>query len=269
MSAPRSPAVAGRFYPGDAATLERDVRRYLDLAVRPEPAFAVVAPHAGYVYSGAIAAQAYARVVVPPLAVVFCPNHTGMGTRLSLWPGGAWSLPGGEVPVDDGLVQRLRDEAGLELDALAHLREHSAEVQLPFLRARNPEVRIAVVCVAGLTGAECVRVGEAVARAISTGPETLLVASTDMSHYVPARVAHELDHAALERVQALDPEGLCELVESRDLSMCGYLPTSIVLAACRARGARGATLVRYGHSGETTGDEEQVVGYAALTIPKP
>lgn len=268
MFAPRAPAVAGRFYPGDAAALEREVRGFLESDATPAPAVAVIAPHAGYLYSGAIAGAAYARAVVPRSAIVLCPNHTGMGARRALWPSGSWRLPGGELKVDEALAERLREAAGLEPDSLAHLHEHSAEVQLPFLQARNPEVRIVPLCLSSLGLRECVGLGEAIARVIAPERrEVLLVASTDLSHYLAADEARRLDRLALERVEALDPEGLYETVETNDISMCGYLPTTVVLAAAHVLGARAATLVRYGHSGETSGDLDQVVGYAGMLIP--
>jgi hypothetical protein len=262
----REPAVAGRFYPGDAARLERDVARYLQTDVKPVPALGVVAPHAGYMYSGAIAGAAYARVVVPNSAIVLCPNHTGLGVQRSMSPAQAWRIPGGELECDLALAARLQEHARLEPDVLAHRQEHAAEVQLPFLRARNPDVKIVVVCLSGLTDRACIKLGEGMAEAIGSRRDVLMVASTDMSHYVSADEAQRLDRLALERIEALDPEGLFEVVENNEISMCGYLPTTVVLAAARKLGARSATLVRYGNSGEASGDLSQVVGYASLLI---
>ncbi len=267
MFGTRSPAVAGRFYPGDARTLARDVASYIGSKAAPAPAVGVVAPHAGYVYSGAIAGAAYAEVEVPRTAIVLCPNHTGMGVPRSLWPSGAWRIPGGEVPVDEALAERLREIAALEPDALAHQHEHSLEVQLPFLRARNPGVSIVPICLSSLSARDCVRLGEGIAKAVGAEKAAvLLVASTDLSHYLPAEEGRRLDSMALDKVLALDPEGLYETVETNDISMCGYLPTTVVLAAARALGAKKARLVRYGNSGETSGDFERVVGYAGLVI---
>ncbi|MGC4116501.1 MAG: AmmeMemoRadiSam system protein B [Myxococcales bacterium] len=268
MFGTRSPAVAGRFYPGDGRTLDRDVSGYLEAAkATPAPAIAVMAPHAGYVYSGAIAAAAYARVVVPKTAIVLCPNHTGMGARKSLWADGAWKIPGGELKVDEALAETLRAVVGLEPDSLAHQHEHSLEVQLPFLRARNPDVSIVPVCLSSLGVRECVKLGEGIAHAIAPQrADVLLVASTDMTHFLTAEDAKRLDSMALDRVLALDPEGLYETVETNDISMCGYLPTTVVLAAARALGAKTARLVRYGNSGEASGDFDRVVGYAGVVI---
>ena len=263
----RQPAVAGRFYPADRQRLDAELARCLPV-LRDEPvrALAVVAPHAGYMYSGAIAGATYARVAVPQSAVVLCPNHTGLGTRQAIWPSGAWALPGGALEVDSALAEHLMDRAGLEPDALAHLHEHAVEVHLPFLRARRADVRVVPVCLAGLSLRQCHAVGEGIARAVGEGGNVLLVASTDMSHYVSAESARQLDSMALERVVALDPDGLYRVVQGHGISMCGYVPTTVALIAAKCLGATQAELVRYGNSGETSGDMERVVGYAGLIV---
>jgi len=265
----REPAVAGRFYPGDPGRLEHDLARYLGSAATPgareADALAVIAPHAGYMYSGAIAGETYARVRVPERAVVLCPNHTGLGSRRSVWSGGAWRIPGGEIVVDADLARRVRQEAGLDEDKLAHLREHAIEVHLPFLRAKNPALSMVPICLAQLSLADCRKVGQGLARAIK-GHAVLLVASTDMSHYLSADAAERLDRLAIERIEALDPEGLYRVVSDLEISMCGYIPTTVTLFACRELGARRAALVRYGNSGEASGDFGRVVGYAGVVI---
>jgi len=231
----REPAVAGRFYPSDPQELETDVRSYLRGHAPRRPAQAVMVPHAGYVYSGAIAGETFARVEVPPRAVVLNPNHTGRGARRSVWSTGAWSLPGGSLLVDAALAAAVRDAAGLEDDAQAHRFEHAGEVQLPFLRACRPDVSIVPICLGHLRLAECREVGEGLARAVRSATrdpqEVLLVASTDMSHFISAEQARRLDQLALDRVLALDPDGLYEIVTQRDISMCGFVPTTVMLVA--------------------------------------
>lgn len=264
----REPAVAGRFYPGEAQRLERDVTSLLGPATSAEPAIAVMVPHAGYVYSGAIAGETFARVRVPSRAVVMCPNHTGQGSRRAMWGGGTWRLPGGDVHVDDELATLLAEEAGLVDDHRAHLREHAVEVELPFLRALRPDVSVVPIVLGGLSPSACRDVGEGLARVIDKigREDVLIVASSDMSHYISADAARRLDAMALERVQALDPEGLYDVVTRNDISMCGFIPMTVALVAARALGATRAELVRYGNSGETSGDFDQVVGYAGIVI---
>lgn len=263
----REPAVAGRFYAGHAEALRRQVAELMGPALAPRPALALMGPHAGYVYSGAIAGQTWARVEVPRRVVLMCPNHTGQGVPRSLWPGGGWRLPTGVVPVDDDLVAAVRARCGARLDRAAHLHEHALEVHLPFALARQPALRIAALCLAGLSLAECQEVGEGLAELVRGSAEpVLLVASTDMSHYIPADEAAVLDGMALARVQALDPEGLYRTVRTHQISMCGVLPTTVALFAARALGATEAELVRYGHSGERSGDYAKVVGYAGVVV---
>jgi AmmeMemoRadiSam system protein B len=263
----RDPAVAGSFYPGRRATLERDVAALLALpaGAAPTAATGVVAPHAGYVYSGAVAGATYARVAVPARAVVLCPNHTGLGARVSLWPGGAWRTPLGDVPVDAELTAALSACPLVEEDRAAHRREHAAEVQLPFLQALRPDVRVAVLCLGPLSGVEAERLGEAIAGVLRTIP-ALLVASSDMSHYVAAAQARRLDRLAIERILALDAAGLHRVVHEEGISMCGVVPVTVMLAAARALGARAAELVRYATSGDVTGDDRSVVGYAGAIV---
>jgi hypothetical protein len=268
----RQPAVAGRFYPGDPARLGEDVARLLG-DTRKEPgreAYALMAPHAGYVYSGAVAGATYARVRVPSQAVVLCPNHTGRGVRRSLWSSGQWNMPGGAVPIAGDLARAIRDAADLDDDHAAHLGEHAIEVQLPFLQGRRSDVSIVPICLAGLSLGECHELGEGLARAISASPGgargTLLVASSDMSHYVPADVAKRLDSLALDRVGALDPDGLYDVVTRHDISMCGFIPMTVALVAALRLGATGAELVRYANSGDASGDYQSVVGYAGVVV---
>ncbi len=262
----REPAVAGRFYPADRDRLARDVAALLGrVADAPAPAIGLLAPHAGYVYSGAVAGATYARVGVPERAVVLCPNHTGAGAPVSLWPDGAWRTPLGRVPVDPELAAALQECPLVACDRAAHLREHALEVQLPFLQARRPDISIVALCLGPLDAAECEELGRAVAEAVRARP-ALLVASSDMSHYLPAEVARAKDEHALARLLALDARGLHEVVEREDISMCGVVPATVMLAAARELGATAAELVRYANSGDVSGDRTSVVGYAGAIV---
>jgi MEMO1 family protein len=263
----REPAVAGSFYPADPARLARDVARFLAVPGAPVPGAAVglLAPHAGYVYSGAVAGAAYARVVIPNRAVVLCPNHTGMGARVALWPGGAWETPLGRVPVDAEITAALRACPLVQDDREAHLQEHSLEVQLPFLQALRPGIAIAALCLGPLGADEEEELGRALAGVVRRFP-ALIVASSDMSHYVSAETARRQDQRALERLLALDGRGLHEVVRRERISMCGVVPAAVMLAAARDLGAREAELVRYANSGDVSGDHGSVVGYAGAIV---
>lgn len=262
----REPAVAGRFYEGDPRSLAREVRAFLTAPLAPRPALGVVAPHAGYLYSGAIAGAVYARVAVPPRVIVLGPNHTGLGRPAALWPpGGGWRTPLGTVPVSRPLTEALAGGPLVELDRAAHAREHSLEVQIPFLAVARPDVEIAGLCLGPLGLEDCEEVGRIVASA-ARAHGALVVASSDMSHYIPAAEAAEKDRHAIDRILALDPEGLYRTVRREGLTMCGVIPATVMLFAARALGAKAAELVRYGHSGEVTGDDDEVVGYAGLIV---
>jgi AmmeMemoRadiSam system protein B len=261
----REPAVAGRFYSGEPAALRREVDRFLAAGGEPIAAVGVVAPHAGYVYSGAIAGAVYARVRVPARVVVLGPNHTGLGQPASLWPDGAWRLPTGDVPVDPALTAALAEEPLVERDRAAHLHEHALEVQVPFLARARPDVAIAALCLGHLRYADCEQLGKAVARA-ARAAGALVVASSDMSHYIPAKLAHEKDHRAIERILALDPRGLYEVVHREQITMCGIIPATVMLVAALELGASRAELVRYGSSGDVNGDTRQGVGYAGIVV---
>jgi AmmeMemoRadiSam system protein B len=274
----REPAVAGRFYVAEPAALAREVDGFLSAGGRPAaaeaqaaPAIGLVVPHAGYVYSGAIAGAVYARVQVPERVLIVGPNHTGLGVPASLWPGGSWHTPLGDVPVDPGLTSALLHGAGsapepaIERDTSAHRLEHALEVQVPFLQRAHPGVSIAALCLSHLSLAACERVARTVAEA-SRAAGALVVASSDMSHYLPADEARALDGHAIERILALDPEGLYEVVHRERISMCGIVPATVMLLAARARGATSAELVRYGNSGDVSGDDRRVVGYAGIVV---
>ncbi|MFO0635983.1 MAG: AmmeMemoRadiSam system protein B [Nannocystaceae bacterium] len=266
-TAARQPAVAGRFYPDEPQALARELAACMPAHEHPAPALMLMGPHAGWMYSGAIAGQTWARTQVPARVVLLAPNHTGVGPAISLWSGGPWLLPGGALTIDEPLRDAIAGIDGVTLDVSAHAREHAIEVHLPMLRARRADARIVPMVLSRLDASQCAALGRALAQVIvRSGEDVLVVASTDMSHYVPVQLADALDHTALDRVLALDPDGLHRTVEREHISMCGYVPTTVALHCARARGAHAAALVRYGHSGETSGDLRRVVGYAGVLV---
>ncbi len=264
----RLPAVAGRFYPGTADGLEREVRGYLAARRAPEKALGVIIPHAGYMYSGSVAGETLASVRVPRSVVILGPNHTGLGPAISVFNRGSWDLPFGEVPVNRETAARILERCELATsDELAHLREHSIEVQLPFLHyASGGDLEFVPITVAQISRDECRLLGQALADVVREGEETLLVASTDMTHYETHQSAKAKDSEAISRILDLDPDGLLEVVRSRKITMCGIFPTAVMLYATLALGASQARLVRYMTSGEVSGDYEQVVGYAGIIV---
>jgi AmmeMemoRadiSam system protein B len=268
MSAVRPAAVAGTFYPAAAAELRRDVERYAASAAPPLDARGIVAPHAGYLYSGGVAGSVYGRVRLPRCFVLLGPNHTGRGAPLALAPDGDWATPLGRARVDRELSSALARACPLlAVDAAAHRTEHSLEVQIPFLQVLAPGARFAAVCVGTSQPVALDALGRALARVVAAWSEpVLLVASSDMNHYEAAAVGAAKDRLAIDRILALDAGGLHRVVDAHEISMCGFAPTIAVLTACREVGASGARLLRYAHSGEVSGDNDRVVGYAAIVI---
>lgn len=263
----RSPAVAGAFYPGDSQKLAALVRELIGPNSSEDKALAVIAPHAGYVYSGAVAADVYRQVRVPSVAVILCPNHTGKGAPAAIVSSGSWIIPGAKVPIAQKFAEHFKHLAQLNEDPEAHENEHSAEVHLPFLVHKNPYVSLVPVCLGHLPFQRCAEIGGALAAAIrSESNDVLIVASTDMSHYLPATVTQKQDQKALDRIKELDAEGLYTTVVYSNISMCGFIPVAIALVAAKELGATEAKLSRYGNSGETSGDYDRVVGYAGLII---
>lgn len=268
----RHPAVAGRFYPDDPEELRAEVRAYLapddskDFA--PIRAVGCIAPHAGYMYSGHVAGAVFARIEIPQLCVVMCPNHTGMGRALSVMSEGAWETPLGEVAIHDGFASALKRRfPALEEDTAAHRAEHAAEVELPFLQSLQPQLRFVPIALGTGRLEVLEQLGLALADVIAQhGEPVLLVASSDMNHYESDAVTRVKDHRAIERILTLDPRGLHEVVTQQDISMCGYGPTVAMLTAARQLGAKSAELVKYATSGDVSGDRDMVVGYAGVVI---
>jgi AmmeMemoRadiSam system protein B len=219
-------------------------------------------------YSGAVAGETYAEVDVPPFVLLLGPNHTGLGLPGAVMAEGAWRYPGGTVPIAGDLAAALLAAAPeLQPDALAHVREHALEVQLPFLHRRQPGLRIVPVTLSRTDPAFCRTVGEAVGRVIGSWPEPILVVdSTDLNHYESQAVSNRKDRLAIDAILALDPERLWRDAREHDVSMCGIAPTQALLWAVPTLGIRSARLVRYATSGDVSGDFARVVGYAGLIL---
>jgi MEMO1 family protein len=275
----RRPAVAGRFYAGERESLRAEVEDCFvsplgpgalpAVGSGPRRVLGIVAPHAGYLYSGAAAAWAYAEAARdgrPEVVVILGLDHRGLGAPLALSPAAAWQTPLGELPVDAGLADALmRLDPEVALDARAHVLEHSIEVQLPFLQVVYGHVPILPIGIGAVRVESVLRLGAALAEA-TRGRDVLMVASSDFSHYISQAEATRLDARAMERIVALDPEGLVSTVREYGISMCGVLPVAAMLAAAVKQGALEGRRLHYHTSGDVTGDEEAVVGYGALVV---
>jgi AmmeMemoRadiSam system protein B len=264
----RLPAVAGMFYEGRTDRLREQVRSCLPSGATPEPAFGAIVPHAGYIYSGPVAGAVYARLAIPRSVIILCPNHTGLGAPAALEPSEAWRTPLGDVPINRRIARKLLELApSLEEDRAAHAREHSLEVQLPFLQTLRADVELVPICLGSHELEICREVGKALAQVRAEEDEPpLLLASSDMNHYESREVGRRKDERALARVVALDPGGLFATVLTEGISMCGFLPATALLFAAVEAGAKVARVVARRDSGDETGDTSSVVGYAGVIV---
>ena len=264
----REPAVAGAFYPGTAPALERELHALVQEVPDGHDLLACIAPHAGYVYSGGVAGELYGHLKIPQRVVVLGPNHTGIGTAVSVAPHSSWRTPMGHQPVDRELARLLVEgHPDATFDAGAHGREHSLEVQLPFLIARRPDVAILPVCLVHLGLEACLQLGHTLAGLVrDLGEQVGIVASSDMSHYLPDTKARELDRLAIDAALTLNPQTLYETVHRHGISMCGVVPATVALAAAGELGATAAHLVAYATSGDVNNDRSAVVGYAGVCV---
>jgi hypothetical protein len=264
----RSPAVAGQFYNGNSSKLHQQVENYIDKSARREKVIAVVSPHAGLVYSGSVAGAVYSSIDFPETFILIGPNHTGLGAPVSLMASGEWEIPSGVFRIDEKISYKICMCVPIVTkDTKAHMFEHSLEVQLPFIAYFSKEVKIVPIVILSATVQECKEIGEGIARAVKDiGSSVVIVASSDMSHYVHDDIARRKDGKAIDRILSLDPEGLFEIVGKERISMCGYIPVTTMLYAAEALGAQSARLVKYATSAEVSGDYEHVVGYAGIVL---
>ena len=279
----RRPNVASQFYEGNAEALRAQIKGcflnkigpqklpQINLEVHPRNIVGLICPHAGYMYSGPIAASAYfelAKDGKPDTVVLLGPNHTGYGSALSIMTEGTWQTPLGNLEIDTHLAKAIMQETRiLDVDEMAHRYEHSIEVQLPFLQfLYDNSFKIVPICFLMQDFDSAVEVGRALEETLDT-TNTVVIASSDMTHYEPAKKAAEKDHAALQAVIDMDAKRFYETIEEQNITACGYGPiTSLITYANGICGK--AELLNYHNSGDVTGDHTSVVGYAAVNFKK-
>lgn len=266
----RTPAVAGKFYDGSRLGLRQQVEQYVVLEQHRTDAVGIMVPHAGLIYSGAVAGQVYSSISMPKTFVMLGPNHTGLGPAVSIMDAGSWEVPTGSLSIDRRLASRVLSGTMLAArDSQAHAYEHSLEVQLPFIAWFSQDVSIVPIAIMTASYDNCRELAEAIAKAIQgvDYPVTIL-ASSDMSHYVSDKIARQKDKKAIEKIVGLDPRGLYDTVMHERISMCGVLPATVMLIAAQLLGARNARLISYMTSGDVSGDYDSVVGYAGIVLSK-
>lgn len=276
MTARRPAAVAGLFYPADPDRLRRQVAGLLG-SDPGAPAIATLAPHAGYDYSGGVAGAVYGSVALPTEVLVVSFNHSGIGEPVAVWPEGAWSTPLGDAPESEDLRDGLLRLPGASADSGAFAREHSGEVQLPFLLVRRPDVRFAHLSVQTHDPRRLRALAESLA-ALMAPRGALLVATTDLTHCgegydvaipkgeTPAAHARRLDAEVLGPIERLDVDGFWSALARHRVPMCGIAPTAVFLSYSRARGARAARIVRYETSADREPDADRAVGYPGVVV---
>ena len=266
----RKPVVAGQFYPSSAKELRLQISKFVDKKPDKSSAIGCILPHAGYIYSGSVAARTLSLIDIPKTVVLLGPNHTGYGLPFSIWTEGAWQTPLGDVQINSGLARQLFKSSDLlKQDLLAHAHEHSLEVQLPLIQYFRCDVDIVPIVVSSDDISLLKGLGVNIAEVISNtglGNSVLILASSDMTHYEPLSSAKEKDNAAIEAILRLDEDALMDKIKSLDISMCGYMPVIVMLAAVKRLGAKSARLVKYSTSADATGDASSVVGYAGIVI---
>jgi AmmeMemoRadiSam system protein B len=266
----RKSAVAGQFYPSGKSDLEKELNNFFDNAKQSsrKKAFGIISPHAGYMYSGQVAANVYHAAELPEIAVILAPNHYGFGKNASIISEGRFEIPLGTVEIaSQEAMKLLAGSAVLHEDSLSQVREHSLEVQLPFLKKLKPDLKIIPITLMHLTYYFCEKLSEELAALVSENREKyVIVASSDMNHFESQNVGNRKDRIAIERVLALDPKGLYNAVSEHDISMCGFIPAVIMLLAAKKLQVKNAELVDYRTSGDITGDFSSVVGYAGMIV---
>ncbi len=279
----RRPNVAGQFYEADAEALRAQIKNCflhefgpkklpkVNFQSHPRNIVGLICPHAGYMYSGPVAASAFYELALdgkPDTIVLLGPNHTGYGSALSLMSEGVWKTPLGDIEVDSKIASNILHETSIiDVDELAHRYEHSLEVQLPFLQFLfGNTFKILPICFLMQDYDSAVEVGRALEEALDA-TNTVVIASSDMTHYEPAKNAAAKDQAALKAVLDMDAKCFYETVESQNITACGYAPITALITYANGICAK-AKLLNYHNSGDITGDHSSVVGYAAVSFRK-
>lgn len=266
----REPVVAGTFYPSTKKALLEQIGALSGAEKKAWDAIGVVSPHAGYVYSGGVAASVYGSIKPSDTYVILGPNHTGLGQAFGISTADAWKTPIDNATVDKELAGSIISFSDLiSYDDHCHDGEHSIEVQLPFIQSIQKHFKFVPLVVSTSDLDECRQVASAIAQSIiglDKHPSVTIVASSDMTHYEPQKDAQKKDAVAIKAMLDLDEERLFKEVRELDISMCGLAPCAIMIAASKQLGATKARLVRYATSGESSGDYASVVGYAGIVV---
>ena len=275
----RYPAVAGAFYPSGEETLRKDVEKCFSKEAgspklgNKKALRAVISPHAGYVYSGWVAAYAYKEVAgsfsQPPTFVILGPNHTGRGSGVALSQED-WETPLGVAENDRELGSLIqRNSKIVDFDEAAHEGEHSVEVQLPFLQFIYGNFKFIPICI-GLGDYETAEdIAHAILKASQAAKrEVFVVASSDFTHFEDAQSAKQKDELAMKHIERLDARNFLKEVETNNISICGYAPIMVATIYSKLMGGKEAKVLKYANSGDVTKDYNEVVAYCSIAFPR-
>ena len=262
----RLPVVAGTFYPDDPRALTKQIQ---DFTRSPAPekisCNASLVPHAGYAYSGHVAAAVYERIKLPKRIIVLGVRHFPYGEEAAILSEGAWRTPLGDVPIDSDLAARIVHACPLLCeDSIAHEREHSLEVQMPFLQILDPGFTFVPIALGTIHFDQLVAIGESLGKILAAEPGVLLLTTSDFNHYEDDATTRKKDRLAIEQILNLDPRGLFDVCRKEKISMCGLGPTVAMLSALKMIGSNRPELVKYATSADVSGDTSSVVGYAGM-----
>ncbi|HOW35993.1 MAG TPA: AmmeMemoRadiSam system protein B [Candidatus Omnitrophota bacterium] len=270
----RNPIVAGQFYPKDKKKLEGTIaallKDYPVSGIQKRAVKGIILPHAGYVYSGMVAAQTVSYSELKDTFVILGPNHTGLGEAFSVMSAGLWHMPMGDVEINEDLAQAMLESSSyLKKDTLAHHSEHSIEVLIPLLQYFNQSIKMVPIVISHADISAYKEIAGDIYQAImklGLTDQVTLVASSDMTHYESQKSAQAKDRQVISAIERLDVQGLLKCVEDSDISMCGVAPVAVMLEIAKKLGAKQADLVQYRTSGDVTGDQNSVVGYAGMRV---
>ena len=279
----RRPAQAGAFYPDTEGALRTQIQRsFLDKlgpgtiptvpGTQNKNLQGLIVPHAGYIYSGPVAAHSFHHLATTGLVesvIILGPNHTGLGSGVSTMTEGEWTTPLGDAPIDQELAREIVDASDIiDVEDEAHRDEHSIEVQLPFLQFIYPRrFKFVPICMMLQDLKTSIEIGEAIAKAAERH-EATIIASSDWTHYEPQETAMKKDRLAIQAALEMNEKKFQETIEEKRVSACGYGPVTAMIHAVKIIGAKKSSLLSYHTSGDVTGDKASVVGYAAAAFEK-
>ena len=271
----RTPAVAGMFYPGEKNELDASIDECFLHKYGPgkeppsdtkEQIYGVICPHAGYMYSGPVAANSYYLIssYIPELVIILGPNHWGIGCNVAAMKDVVWQTPLGQVEVDSEAAKELAKICDIvELDFFSHTKDHSLEVQIPMLQKIYPKFKILPIILVDQSYEMTTRLGPAIAK-IAKSKKTMIVGSSDFTHYEPNDFAHKQDEALIEPILKLDLKKFYDVLEQKRVNACGYGAMATTMAACKELGATKGKLLKYATSCDVAGEKSSVVGYASI-----